>query len=76
MSPQQARKMEIALYRQMSPERRYQIACERNELANEMTRIGIRFQNPGADEAQVERLLNERLILRCYMILESKGRLC
>jgi len=33
------------------------------ELACEFTRAGIRHQNPGADEAQVEAMLRERLAL-------------
>lgn len=33
------------------------------ELACEFTRAGIRHQNPGLDEAQVEAMLRERLAL-------------
>jgi hypothetical protein len=33
------------------------------ELACEFTRAGIRHQNPGVDEAQVEAMLRERLAL-------------
>ena len=55
--------MQIERYRAMTPEQRVNIALELHELACEMARLGIRHQHPDADEAEVERLLRERLAL-------------
>jgi len=45
----------------MTGEQRLRIALELHELSCEMARVGIRRQNPGAEEEEVERLLRQRL---------------
>ncbi len=52
---------QIARYREMSGEQRLAIALELHELSCEVAREGIRRQNPGADAAEVQRLLRRRL---------------
>jgi hypothetical protein len=63
MTPQQALEMQIERYRAMTPEQRVKIALGLHDLACEMARLGIRHQHPDADEAEVNRLLRERLAL-------------
>jgi hypothetical protein len=45
----------------MTGEQRLAIALDLHELSCNDSREGIRHQNPSADEAEVERLLRERL---------------
>lgn len=52
---------QIARYREMTGEQRLAIALELHELSCEIAREGIRRQNPGADAAEVQRLLQRRL---------------
>jgi Rv0078B-related antitoxin len=54
---------QIARYREMSGEQRLALALELHELACDIAREGIRRQNPGADAAEVQRLLCRRLEL-------------
>jgi Rv0078B-related antitoxin len=63
MSPEWALSEQIGRYRRMTGEQRLGIALELHELSCNVAREGIRRQNPGADEAEVERLLRRRLEL-------------
>jgi hypothetical protein len=54
---------QIDRYRQMTGEQRLSIALELHELSCDVAREGIRRANPGADTAEVERLLRRRLEL-------------
>jgi hypothetical protein len=63
MSPEQALQEQIKRYRRMTGEQRLAIALNLHELSCNVAREGIRHQNPNADEAEVERLLRERLRL-------------
>jgi hypothetical protein len=49
--------------RQMDPAEKLSAGFELFEYACEITRAGIRSQNPQADEAEVERILARRLEL-------------
>ena len=44
---------QIERYRQMTGEQRLKIALDLHELSCNVTREGIRHQNPNADEAEV-----------------------
>jgi Rv0078B-related antitoxin len=63
MDPDRALREQIELYRRMTGEQRLAIALELHELACNVAREGIRHQNPTADNAEVERLLRQRLEL-------------
>ncbi len=63
MTPQDALQMQIERYRAMTTEERVAVALRLHELACDMARLGIRQQHPDADEAEVDRLLRERLTL-------------
>jgi hypothetical protein len=63
MTPQAALDIQIERYRQMSGEERLAIALDLHELSCDIAREGIRAQNPGADEREVERLLRKRIEL-------------
>jgi hypothetical protein len=63
MTPQAALNQQIEQYRQMSGEERLTIALHLFELSCEVAREGIRHQHPDSDEAEIERLLRERLDL-------------
>lgn len=63
MTPQAALQMQIARYRKMTGEQRWDLAFELHEFACDMSRMGIRHQHPKADAAEVERLLRRRLAL-------------
>ena len=54
---------QIGRYRQMTGEQRLAIALALHDLSCDIAREGIRRQNPAADAAQVERLLQRRLEL-------------
>jgi hypothetical protein len=54
---------QIARYREMSGEQRLAIALELHEFSCDVAREGIRRQHPGADVAEVQRLLRRRLEL-------------
>ena len=63
MKPEDALQEQIRRYRRMTGEQRVALALELHELSCNLAREGIRHQNPQADEAEVERLLRERLRL-------------
>jgi hypothetical protein len=63
MSPDRALQEQIERYRRMTGEQRLAIALDLHELSCNVAREGIRHQNPEADEAEVERLLRQRLQL-------------
>jgi hypothetical protein len=63
MTPEAALQAQIERYREMTPEQRVAIALRLHELACEMSRLGIRRQNPRATPQQIEELLHERLAL-------------
>jgi Rv0078B-related antitoxin len=63
VTPEAATKLQIELYRSMSGEQRLKIALGLHELSCELAREGIRRQYPDAGEAEVERLLRQRLAL-------------
>lgn len=63
MSPEVALEKQIERYRQMTCGERVQVALNLHEMACEMARVGIRRQHPEADEAQVNQLLRDRLLL-------------
>lgn len=63
MDPERALQEQIERYRRMTGEQRLAIALELHELSCNIAREGIRHQNPNADEAEVERLLHQRLQL-------------
>lgn len=63
MSPDEALQEQIRIYQRMTGEQRLALALELHELSCNVAREGIRHQNPTADEAEVERLLRQRLRL-------------
>ena len=63
MTPWAAYQRQIEMYRAMSGEQRLQIALNLHELACNVTREGIRHQNPGITEEEVERELRRRIEL-------------
>lgn len=63
MSPEVALEKQIERYRQMTCSERVQVALNLHEMACEMARVGIRRQHPEADEAEVNQLLRNRLLL-------------
>jgi type II secretory pathway predicted ATPase ExeA len=67
MSPQAALDRQIDQYRAMSGEERLSVALNLHELACEVTREGIRHQHPEFDQAEVNRLLRERLELARHL---------
>ncbi len=60
-TPEQALDRQIQQYRRMTGEERLELALSLHELACDLAREGIRNQNPHATEAEVERLLRERI---------------
>ena len=63
MTPDAAYERQIEMYRAMTGEQRLQIALNLHELACNVTRDGIRHQNQGISEADVERELRRRIEL-------------
>ena len=63
MTAANALNRQIARYREMTGEERLSVALELHELSCDVAREGIRRQNPGADAAEVQRLLQRRLEL-------------
>jgi hypothetical protein len=63
MTSRAALNQQIDQYRGMTGEARLAIALELHELSCEVAREGIRRQHPAAGEAEVERLLHQRLEL-------------
>ena len=62
MKPEEALREQIRRYQQMTGEQRLALALELHELSCNLGREGIRHQHPEADEAEIERLLRERLL--------------
>jgi hypothetical protein len=63
MTAEQALKAQIQRYREMTGEERPAIALRLHGLACNVSRAGIRHQNPQADEAELERLPRKRIEL-------------
>jgi hypothetical protein len=63
MSPQAALDFQIERYREMSGEDRLAIALDLHEFSCDIAREAIRAQYPTADQNEVERHLQKRLIL-------------
>jgi Rv0078B-related antitoxin len=63
MTPQAALELQLERYRGMTRAERAGIALRLHELACEMSRLGIRRQQPKATPAEVEELLRRRLEL-------------
>jgi hypothetical protein len=63
MTADSALARQIARYREMSGEQRLALALKLHELSCDIAREGIRRQRPGADVAEVERLLRRRIEL-------------
>ena len=63
MTPAAALGEQIKRYRRMTGEQRLALALELHEMSCDISREGIRRQNPNADAAEVERLLRRRLEL-------------
>jgi hypothetical protein len=63
MTPESALEAQIARYRQMTGEERLALALELHEFSCDVAREGIRHQNPGISDAEVEQLLRQRLEL-------------
>lgn len=61
MTPDEALAKQIELYRAMTGEERLEIAPRMHELACDVTRDGIRWQNPQFTGEEVERELDRRL---------------
>ena len=61
MNPDDALQKQIQRYRRMTGEQRLALALDLHELSCNVAREGIRHQNPEADDAEVERLLHQRL---------------
>ncbi len=63
MKPEDALQEQIRRYRQMTGEQRLALALSLHEFSCNVAREGIRHQHPKADEAEVDRLLRQRLRL-------------
>ncbi len=63
MNASAALDQQIERYRQMTGEERLSIALNLHEMSCDIAREGIRHSHPGADVAEVERLLRRRLEL-------------
>jgi hypothetical protein len=59
---EEADRIQIEIYRAMSPERRFEIAAELNEICRELQRSGIRQRHPQYTDREVG-LAQSRLIL-------------
>lgn len=63
VTPEDALNHQIEKYRKMTGEERLLIALRLHELSCEVARSGIRFQNPGISEEEIEKLLRARIAL-------------
>jgi hypothetical protein len=63
MTPEDALRKQIELYRAMTGEQRLSIALDLHAFSCEIAREGIRNQHPDANEAEVDRRLRQRLEL-------------
>lgn len=61
IDPEGAR-TELELLRKMTPEERILMSFRLRRVALEFCRAGIRYQNPGYSEADVERELQRRIL--------------
>ncbi len=57
MNAEAALNRQIEAYRQMSGQRRLEIALELHDLACHLSRVGIKLRHPDADDEEVERQL-------------------
>jgi hypothetical protein len=63
MTATAAGERQIESYRRMTGEQRLAVALDLHELSCDVAREGIRRQHPGADAAEIERHLHDRLKL-------------
>lgn len=63
MTPESALDRQIERYRAMTGEERLLIALNLHKLSCEVAREGIRHQNPGASEAEIDQRLRDRMKL-------------
>lgn len=63
MDPESALDRQIERYRAMTGEERLLIALNLHKLSCEVAREGIRHQNPGASEAEIDQRLRDRMKL-------------
>lgn len=63
MTPRDAKKKQIELYRQMTGEERLLVGLRLHETACEIARSGIRAAHPEANEQQVQERLKQRIQL-------------
>jgi hypothetical protein len=63
MAPHDGLRMQIELYRAMTPQRRLQISFELDDLARQLVRSGTRHLHPDWDDEQVERQVKRRFRL-------------
>lgn len=61
MTPEQAEKMQIEIYRKMGEEGRLKIAFELYELVRNALKEMFREENPGISEEELNRKVAERL---------------
>ena len=58
---EKSREVYINALKKMTPERRFAMASDLIAAQFEFARAGIRYFNPGMDEAGIEKLFRERL---------------
>lgn len=49
----EARAVQVAIYRRLSPEQKLRIAFDLNRLARDVARAGLRERHPQADEREI-----------------------
>lgn len=57
----------------MSPDEKFDAGYTLFEQACEVTRAGIRFQHPEADEQEIEKILEKRLAIREMLDNQSRN---
>ncbi len=62
----------VSRARMMSPDEKFDAGYTLFEQACEVTRAGIRFQHPEANEQEVERILEKRLAIRAMLDNQSR----
>ncbi len=63
MTPQDALKRQIELYRAMTGEQRLQIGLRLHKLSCDLARAGIKHQRPDASEEEIDEMLRHRIRL-------------
>jgi len=63
MTPAEGLRMQIELYRAMTPQRRLQISFELDDLARQLARSGARHQHPDWDDERIEGEVKRRFRL-------------